>query len=57
MKYSDFQVRWLDHIHQVAERGAAQAISDAQDDSDTEYSAILPTSSAAEEWSTMSMRN
>ena len=52
-KYSDFQIKWLDHIHQVAERGAALAISDAQDDSDTEYLAILPTSSAAEEWSTI----
>ena len=46
-KYSDFQIKWLDHIHQVAERGAALAISDAQDDSDTEYLAILPTSSVA----------
>ena len=50
-KYADFQVSWLDHVHQVAEKGATLATSDAQDDS--EYLTILPTSSAADEWSTI----
>ena len=46
-KYSDFQVKWLDHVFQVAEKGAAMATNNAQDDSD--HSAILPTSLAAEQ--------
>ena len=48
-KYADFQVHWLEHVHQVAVRGAALATSDAQDvDSDT---VVLTSSSAAEQWS------
>lgn len=38
-------MKWLD---EVAENGAALVPSNAQDD---DYSAILPTSLAAEEWS------
>lgn len=47
-KYSDFQVKWLHHLYKVAEKGAALATSNAPDD---DYTAILPTSLAAEQWS------